>query len=80
MWDSSWELVCTFVSHCGAVTSLVPYPYGPMVVSGSSDATIRVWNLATCDQVEVYVMIETPIKNYKCIIIILSFIVMCMLI
>ena len=53
VWDPSWELVCTFVSHCGTVTSLVPYPYGPMVVSGSSDATIRVWNLAAHDQVEV---------------------------
>ena len=53
VWDSSWDLLCTFVSHGSCVTSLVPYPYGPMVVSGSSDATIRVWNLATHDQVEV---------------------------
>jgi WD40 repeat protein len=53
VWNSCWDLLCTFVSHGGCVTSLVPYPYGPMVVSGSSDATIRVWNLATQDQVEV---------------------------
>ena len=55
VWNSSWELVCTFVGHCGAITVLAPYPYGPMVVSGSSDATIRVWNLVTHDQIEMYV-------------------------
>lgn len=52
VWDSSWQLCCTFVGHCGAVTSLVPYPCGPTILSGSLDATIRVWNLKTQNQVE----------------------------
>jgi len=53
VWDSSWQLCSTFVGHCGRVTSLVPYPCGPTILSGSLDATIRVWNLSTCDQVEI---------------------------
>ncbi len=52
VWDSSWNLVCTFVGHSGCVTSLTPHPYGPMIVSGSTDTSLRVWNLSLCDQVE----------------------------
>ncbi len=52
VWDSNWNLVCTFVGHSGCVTSLTPHPYGPMIVSGSTDTSLRVWNLTLRDQVE----------------------------
>ena len=52
VWDSSWGLCCSLVGHQAAVTSLAPYPYGPMILSGSLDCSLCVWNLNTQDEVE----------------------------
>lgn len=52
VWDSSWGLCCSLVGHRAAVTCLAPYPYGPMVLSGSLDCSLYVWNLNTQDKVE----------------------------
>lgn len=52
VWSADWSLVCTFVGHNASVTSLTPHPTPPLIISASSDTTLRVWNLATHDQVE----------------------------
>lgn len=52
VWNSARRLCSTFVGHCGAVTGLLPYPYGPMAISCSLDSTMRVWDLAAFDQVQ----------------------------
>jgi WD40 repeat protein len=52
VWDTSWRLCCTFIGHCEAVTALSPYPHGPLVISGSLDSTLRVWDLTSQDQVD----------------------------
>ena len=52
VWDSNWRLCCTFIGHREAVTSLTPYPYGPLIISGSLDSTLRVWDLTSHDQVD----------------------------
>ena len=52
VWDGLWRLCSTFVGHRGVITCLAPYAYLPCIMSGSMDATIRVWNLETLDQVQ----------------------------
>ena len=53
VWNASlWQLDCTFVGHHAQITSIAPYPYGPMILSASRDSTVRVWNLLTHDQVD----------------------------
>ncbi len=52
VWDESWHLQLVFVGHGGMVTTLAVYPYGPLIMSGSDDCTIRVWSLETCDEVD----------------------------
>ncbi|KAK2192806.1 hypothetical protein NP493_22g03013 [Ridgeia piscesae] len=52
VWDDQWHLQLVFVGHSGPVTSVMPFPYGPHVISSSLDCTIRVWSLETCDQVD----------------------------
>ncbi|XP_071494014.1 uncharacterized protein [Diadema antillarum] len=58
VWDSDWHLKLVFVGHQGSVTALSIYPYGPYIMSGSEDATMRVWSLETCDEVD---LIETGV-------------------
>ena len=53
VWNSSWQLSCTFVGHHAQITAFAPYSYGPMMISASRDSTVRVWNLLTHDQVDV---------------------------
>ena len=54
VWDSNWRLCCTFIGHREVVTSLSPYPNGPLIISGSLDSTLRVWDLTSHDQIEWY--------------------------
>ena len=54
VWNNLWQLQWTFIGHCGPVTAISSFCYGPMIVSSSLDATIRVWNLHMQDQIEVY--------------------------
>ena len=59
LWNSSWDLVASFVGHLGAVTSLATFPTGPYVMSSSVDATVRVWNLETMDETERWVLTQS---------------------
>ena len=59
VWDSNWRLCCTFIGHREVVTSLSPYPNGPLIISGSLDSTLRVWDLTSHDQIEWY---RTPVS------------------
>eukprot|EP00117_Sycon_ciliatum_P044722 scpid36374/ scgid32221/ WD repeat-containing protein KIAA1875 len=45
VWDGTYTLQHSFCGHGSGVVSLQPYPHGPLVISASSDETIRVWNL-----------------------------------
>lgn len=58
VWDADWHLKLVFVGHRGPVTALSIYPYGPYIMSGSEDCTMRVWSLETCDEVD---LIETGV-------------------
>ena len=59
LWNSSWDLVASFVGHLGAVTSLATFPTGPYVMSSSVDTTVRVWNLETMDETERWVLTQS---------------------
>lgn len=52
VWDDKWHLQLVFVGHSGPVTSLALHPNGPNFMSASSDNTIRVWSLETCDEAD----------------------------
>ncbi|KAL5022160.1 hypothetical protein ScPMuIL_001315 [Solemya velum] len=52
IWDSKWFVKMIFVGHSKAVNALGIYPWGSAVISCSTDKTIRVWDLDTCDEVD----------------------------
>ncbi|XP_055955273.1 WD repeat-containing protein 97 [Patella vulgata] len=62
VWDEKWHIVMVFVGHCEKVNALAVYPNGPAVISASTDHTIRVWNLETCDEVD-RVAIAEPVDG-----------------
>ena len=64
VWDPAWHLKLVFVGHRGPVMALAIYPYGPYIMSGSEDTTIRVWSLETCDEVDLWVYFGS--KTGKC--------------
>ena len=57
MWDSQGNIKIIFVGHLNSVNCLAVYPFGPYIMSGSTDCTIRVWSLETADEVD---RINTP--------------------
>ena len=52
VWNDKGNILIIFVGHLKSVNALVVYPYGPYIMSGSSDKTIRVWSLDTSDEVD----------------------------
>lgn len=46
VWDTrSWECVKKWTDHRGAITSLAIHPSGKLMLSTSTDKTVRTWNL-----------------------------------
>ncbi|WAR11385.1 WDR97-like protein [Mya arenaria] len=52
IWDNRWHVQMVFVGHTARVNAIDIYPHGSAIISASSDNTIRVWNLDTCDEVD----------------------------
>ena len=54
--------------------SLAVNPYGPVILSTSTDCTLRVWSLETCDEVDQYVSVLLLIMllNYLSLLVILQ--------
>ncbi|RDD47065.1 WD repeat-containing protein 97 [Trichoplax sp. H2] len=52
VWDNNYNLRLVFVGHSDEVTCLSSYPFGPYIVSGSRDTTMRVWSLETFDEAD----------------------------
>lgn len=52
VWNDKGNIQIIFVGHLKSVNTLAIYPYGPYIMSGSSDKTIRVWSLDTSDEVD----------------------------
>lgn len=47
----NWQCVHTLHGHSSSVTSVVITPDGQTIVSGSSDSTIKLWNLNTGEEI-----------------------------
>ncbi|ESO96593.1 hypothetical protein LOTGIDRAFT_239300 [Lottia gigantea] len=62
VWDDKWHIVMVFVGHSEKVNALAIYPNGPAIISASTDHTIRVWHLETCDEVD-RVAISEPVDG-----------------
>ncbi|XP_052816853.1 uncharacterized protein LOC128243253 isoform X2 [Mya arenaria] len=64
IWDNRWHVQMVFVGHTARVNAIDIYPHGSAIISASSDNTIRVWNLDTCDEVDRAVLKE-PVFNLQ---------------
>ncbi|XP_052231228.1 WD repeat-containing protein 97-like isoform X3 [Dreissena polymorpha] len=62
IWDHKWHVQMVFVGHTNKITSLDIYPHGSAIISASTDCTIRVWNLDTCDEVD-RATLQTPVEG-----------------
>ncbi|XP_071824021.1 uncharacterized protein [Apostichopus japonicus] len=62
VWDDGWDLRLVFVGHRGPVTALAIFPYGPSIMSGSEDCTIRVWSMETYDEVDL-IQTNDPVEG-----------------
>jgi COMPASS component SWD3 len=45
--SQNWNCIYTFSEHAEAIATLATYRHGKMLVSGSKDNTIKLWNLQT---------------------------------
>ncbi|ETO35078.1 hypothetical protein RFI_01995, partial [Reticulomyxa filosa] len=56
MFCSSSKLLKTFTGHTGSVTSIDCSPFGDcqLICSGSEDKTVRVWNVETNKQIQLF--------------------------
>ena len=62
VWDSRGNIKIIFVGHLSSVNTVAVYPFGPYIMSGSSDCTIRVWSLETADEVD-RIDTKQPVKG-----------------
>ena len=62
VWDSRGNIKIIFVGHLSSVNTVAVYPFGPYIMSGSSDCTIRVWSLETADEVD-RIDAKQPVKG-----------------
>lgn len=65
VWDRSWNLNCLFVGHASSITALTVFPYGPYIMSASTDGTVRTWSLDTKDEINCQIL-NDPIYGLHC--------------
>lgn len=62
VWDDECNIKIVFIGHLNSVSSVALYPFGPYIMSGSLDSTIRVWSLDTYDEVD-RILTKQPIRG-----------------
>ena len=62
VWDDKCNIKIVFVGHLNCVSSVAIYPFGPYIMSCSTDCTIRIWSLDTCDEVD-RIQTKQPVKG-----------------
>jgi|GEM_PF-6237952 len=58
-------LVCQYNEHMGDITMLEFSPDNQQLVSGSTDTSLRLWDIATCEQVHVFWGQNAPVTDIE---------------
>jgi WD40 repeat protein len=54
LWDvAARQERCRLVGHTGSITTLAFQPQGAMLISGSYDTTVRLWDVKSADREKV---------------------------